>query len=278
MPDTPKQRLFTDQEISAVLKRAAELQQTQGQSTAHGLTRSEIEHAAQEVGIDPRWVEVAVRELDQDRLTQEEQRWHIWGAPMRFERERWVEGELSTDDWSDVVAEIRRTTNKAGDLEQIGSHLEWRNDGKDGSFPAHLVATPRKGQTRLTLNANFSNVGLYLLLLMVPLFAMLGIAGGMDAALWVRWLIVLGVWAASLLGTRFAIQQTLRSQHTKYDRLFDSVAATVEHLTENEREAEPTATATEPTTASPERMSLLDETAPGEAASEPRRAREHMSR
>ena len=48
-----KKRLYSDKEISAVLKRAAELHGEQGTTDTSGLTLAELEQIAAEVGTTP---------------------------------------------------------------------------------------------------------------------------------------------------------------------------------------------------------------------------------
>ena len=61
-------RIYTDKEISAVLKRATELQGAQGPAGGtSGLSLDELEQIAAEVGIDPNYVKAAALELEEGR-------------------------------------------------------------------------------------------------------------------------------------------------------------------------------------------------------------------
>ena len=57
-------RLFSEKEISRVLKRATELQDVEGPTETTGLSMEELQQIAAEVGIDPRHLAVAVAELE----------------------------------------------------------------------------------------------------------------------------------------------------------------------------------------------------------------------
>ncbi|MEM1127506.1 MAG: hypothetical protein AAGI71_12710 [Bacteroidota bacterium] len=154
----PHERLYSDKEISRVLKRAAELQNTEGTTVRSGLTKAELQHAAEEVGIDPQWIQVAIRELEHGGGDEQDEAFHFWGAPLAVEVERIVQGEIQVDDWSDLVVEIRKATGKVGGLDQVGRHLEWRDPGTSDGVPIQFIALPRDGQTRLTLTASYKNV------------------------------------------------------------------------------------------------------------------------
>ena len=59
----PAGRQFADAEIARILQTAAELQERSsviGEASAHGLTIEDLRQVAEEAGIDPRFVDIAV--------------------------------------------------------------------------------------------------------------------------------------------------------------------------------------------------------------------------
>lgn len=160
----PNKRLYSDKEISAVLKRAAELQRGQGSSDTSGLSLAELEQIAADVGIDPDFVKTAALELEEDRT---DTGFHLWGGPTAIELERIVEGEMSEARWEEVVAEIRRVYAVAGETGRVGRILEWVHRDQTGER-VHLTVTPQGGQTRIRL---FTRMTDWAVALHVPLLS-----------------------------------------------------------------------------------------------------------
>jgi hypothetical protein len=124
--DTPKrERRFNDEEVALIIKRAAELQQTEqtAQDTGSALSLSEVEEIAREAGIDPKLIRRAAVGLDQPEQTNRPSPWI--GAPTRIVFERVVEGEIPVEEFEPLIAEIRRTFGDNGLPSVIGRSLAW---------------------------------------------------------------------------------------------------------------------------------------------------------
>ncbi len=144
---SPK-RVYTDKEISAVLKRAAELQRTQGPGATSGLSLDELEQIAADVGIDPEFVKTAALELEEGRT--DETSYHVLGGPTSIDLERVVEGEMTDEKWEEAVGEIRRVFEAAGDVGQLGSTREWILRDQTGER-VHVTVAPQGKNTRIRL-------------------------------------------------------------------------------------------------------------------------------
>ncbi len=149
--DAPR-RLFSEKEISRVLKRATELQEIEGPTETTGLSMEELQQIAAEVGIDPRHLAVAVAELEQDG----DSRFHWLGAPTSFELERVVEGEVSEQQWEEMVLVIRQAFDLVGGVGRVSRWFEWTHDSKDQQ--AQVTVTSQGGQTKIHLRVRFSKV------------------------------------------------------------------------------------------------------------------------
>lgn len=140
-------RLYSDKEISAVLKRAAELQRTQGPTDTSGLSLAELEQIAAEVGIDPDFVKTAAFELEEGGP---DETFHLLGAPTSIDLERIVEGEMTEAKWDEAVVEIRRVFGAAGETGQVGRIREWIRRDETGSYErVHVTVSPLGKQTRI---------------------------------------------------------------------------------------------------------------------------------
>ncbi|MEP6857850.1 MAG: hypothetical protein ABI994_05650 [Gemmatimonadales bacterium] len=126
MADTPKpERRFNEEEVALIIKRAAELQQTEQTNNDPGnaLSLTEVEQIAGEAGIDPRLIRRAAVGLDKPTEITRPSPW--LGSPTRLVFERVVDGEISTEEFEPLIAEIRRTFGDNGLPSVLGRSLAW---------------------------------------------------------------------------------------------------------------------------------------------------------
>lgn len=133
MPD-PKgdARRFNDEEVALIIKRAAELQQTEqvAAEPSTALTLTDVEEIAKEAGIDPALVRRAAHSLDQHV---EKARPSPWvGAPTRLVYERVIDAEIPVDAYEVLVNEIRRTFGDNGIPSVLGRTLAWTSTSIQG--------------------------------------------------------------------------------------------------------------------------------------------------
>lgn len=146
-PDNRK--LYTEKEISALLKRAAELQASDSTSDRQGLSLAELEQIAAEAGIDPRFVREAA--TDTSRAAPSDIASGLLGGPLAIEDERIFRGEVTADQWETMVQEIRRTFGQGGTASQLGHSLEWNGEQRRHFRQAYVTASPRNGRTRVQI-------------------------------------------------------------------------------------------------------------------------------
>ncbi|MGH9423865.1 MAG: hypothetical protein ACRD3J_28070 [Thermoanaerobaculia bacterium] len=133
MADLPvRDRKFNEEEVALIIKRAAELQQTQQveQEPSTALTLSEVEQIAREAGIDPLLIRQAAHGLDRPTEPSRPSAW--LGAPTRLVFERVVDGEIPVDDFEPLINEIRRTFGDNGLPGVIGRTLAWSSSNQAG--------------------------------------------------------------------------------------------------------------------------------------------------
>ncbi len=175
MPDPSGARQFNDEEVALIIKRAAELQQTEQseQEPGHTLSLSEIEQIAREAGIDPRLIRRAAQGIDHHTESVRPNPW--LGAPTRIVLERVVDGEVGPDDYEALVNEMRRTFGDNGVPSVLGRTLAWtaapsggRANSRRRSVDISIIS--RAGVTTIRVEEELRNVA-------APLFAGL-LAGG----------------------------------------------------------------------------------------------------
>ena len=163
MADTPKrERQYSEEEVALIIKRAAELQQTEQteQEPSTALSLIEVEQIAKEAGIDPRLIRRAALGLDQPAQTNRPSPW--LGAPTRLVFERVVEGEVSTEEFEGIVAEVRRTLGQNGLPSVLGRSLAWtstisgrrRAQGRQ----VDVSVVPRGGVTTIRVEEEMRNI------------------------------------------------------------------------------------------------------------------------
>lgn len=198
--DSPGERAYAEEEVAAILRRAAELEQSQGVEVG-ALSLGEIENVARDVGIDPALVRQAARELQEG--TGEGIGAKIAGAPLRRVIERVVDGEIGAESHERFAQEIREVLASAavggrwalpGSISSIGRSLTLT--GFTGTSMLEVDVTPRDGKTRIRLSADRSQLA-------GGLFG--GIVGGVGGGLGanVGWMIPTLLhlpWVAGLAG------------------------------------------------------------------------------
>jgi hypothetical protein len=114
------QHRLNDAEVTAVLRRAAEV------SAQEGLTVAQVHEIAADVGLAPDSVRIALVESANGALrpatlmTQ-------FGVPIGVSKDVVLPGVLTDDAWDVLVSTMRSTFNAHGKLQRAGVVREWRN-------------------------------------------------------------------------------------------------------------------------------------------------------
>lgn len=136
-------RVYSEQEASEILQKAAKLQEAKGAGPDYtpGITLDELQRIAIEAGIDPKILDEALKE---EPTTKEKSKYP-------FEIERVLDGELAADDF-DVVLEAMGPAHRRQAITQVGRTLSgniWTGTGMTA-----LQVSSRNGRTRLSMKSN----------------------------------------------------------------------------------------------------------------------------
>jgi hypothetical protein len=165
MADAPvSNRKFNDEEVALIIKRAAELQQTEqvAEDTSSALTLAEVEQIAKEAGIDPSLIRRAAQTLD--RVGEEANRPSPWaGAPTRLVFERVIDGEVSPDEYENIIDTVRRTFDDNGMPSVLGRTLAWTSSMRAGRRRSHgrqinVNVVSRGGLTTIRVEEELRNI------------------------------------------------------------------------------------------------------------------------
>ncbi len=207
--------------------------------TPQGLSIKTVQQIAAEVGIPPKRVERAARQLETRGALPPVARLEtgaFWlGSPTVIEAERVVEGEVSGSLHADIVDEVQATLSTEGVVNTSGGSLTWRTEKPvpGQSRAVQVRVTSRAGRTRVHVQ---ERIGLLATALFPP-FGGVGI-GGLAVALSVGGP-ELGWLAASLLGggwvgamhalARRIYRGVARNKRAELQELSDRVAAIASH-------------------------------------------------
>lgn len=151
-------RLYGEQEIGRILKRATELQHQEPTApTAAGVSLAELEEIASEAGIDPRYLRRAALELDSGLHDSS-----IWtkvvGDELTLVRELTLPGEMREGDFERIVTVIQLHSKEHGQPSLLGQTLTWRAETASKTRTIQIVVTSRDGHTKVRLEENLTQL------------------------------------------------------------------------------------------------------------------------
>jgi serine/threonine protein kinase len=157
---------FSDAQVRSIVARASEIEAVaptwsgdeESGSGGNRLSLGGIQQLAADVGIAPRHVERAARELGRPAVPPAPKTGWFLGSPNRIVVERMVEGEVSEQEYPTLVDEVRMVIGNVGQASTLGSSLAWRSVTPAGQVgrTVSLSITPANGRTRIRLEENSS--------------------------------------------------------------------------------------------------------------------------
>ncbi len=223
---------FTEDDARRILARAAERQEAAERArigSGEGVSLQELKAIADEVGIDPTYVQAAAGELvlRKDAAPASSR----FGVPTRLEEVRMLPGTVSDRQWGEMVRVFRDAFGRSGIVSEFGDVREWisANVGDEG-MPVSVRLEPAEDGMLLTITQStemLSEVGLALGGSFGGIGAMLAVflaVGDFGSRAWVLPLMLVILGLGSFLG--FTVSG--RSYAKKRAAVFDSVADKVE--------------------------------------------------
>jgi hypothetical protein len=214
-----ERKVFSEQEVTAVVRRAVELQESAGkESYTPGVTAAELERVAKELGIEAKYLQQAISEANNS----ESKRGTL---NLTAEFERVVDTELKPEDFDVLLRYLKPTGNQGGPgFTQVGRTLTGRT--WTGSSFANFIVTAKGGRTRINLKSNALFAWLVTIhpatiasLVTLPALASKGHP-------WMALAIVCPIIAAAGLAFRAVLNRGHKSAKELTDKLAEAVAET----------------------------------------------------
>ncbi len=228
-------RLYSDEEFALILRRASEVSET-GEARSEGLSLSEIQHIAQEAGIDPAAVARAAANLpehNRDRLVT------LFGGPTKYRLEQTLTGRVSEEDLSRILQAIRRVATHQGKTEHVLDSLEWQTVGEVSQVFVNVSARDDGTTIEVVGDRGPAGVLTFLPPAMVSLIGSLVLGSTFEPSA------ALGVAIAGVLGGTFIVARTVWNRtgaafRKKLGTIMDEASRTAEGALKEGR-SEPTA-------------------------------------
>lgn len=147
-------RQYSEQEVAAILSRAAEL--SIEQAGARGTSLSELERIAMEAGIDPQLVRRAASEVSSGRTPVRPSVWRRLFGPLRLRFETVVPGEITEGDHEVLFDVVQSSLNLPGTLNRAGRSFSWSLTNQQRSLTVHV--TSRNGQTTVRVEETLGSL------------------------------------------------------------------------------------------------------------------------
>ncbi len=187
MPQINRDRTYSEKEVHQIINRAISHQEADHQDPDDGLSIDEIERLAKEVGIDAKYVLMAVAEMQRPSKKTVKHN-ALLGGPTVLEFERTFEGSLTDETIAQMTREIRKNfKNQRGNLDVIGASFEW-SSSIHSSHDLYIEGQTQDGQTRLYIRQRFDSWAIlsyfwlfFPTILSAPLIMEQGLAGGIGA-------------------------------------------------------------------------------------------------
>ena len=218
------ERRFTEEEVSEILKYAAEAEHTNRNllRSGSGLTLAELNEIGREVGISPDAMQQAVRRIEPGGDSS--RRW--LGFPIGVGRTVELDRSLTEEEWDRLVVDLRETFDARGVIKREGSLRSWTN----GNLQVLLEPTATGQRLRLkTLKGSAQGLiggGIAMLgFAVVMMFAALVKAPITDAGL-IASLSVLGAGGLGMLGAgALGLPGWARLRRQQMDMIADRAAS-----------------------------------------------------
>lgn len=219
-------KLYNEEEIGAILKKATEKSDGDKAASTVGLTIDELRQLGADAGIDPDRITGAVAELGAGSDSLERT---FLGGPFSFSKSIVLDGEITAGQWEDMLASIRACFKAKGDVSVRESTFEWSSPW-DSANSGQVTATRERGKTKVNVGWHGPMTAFLFYLPVIPVtIASVFVASDIPALTELTGLsLVLLLSAGTFAAGRWALRRHLDKLFTKFRGLmagFEGVTA-----------------------------------------------------
>lgn len=141
-------KLYNRKEVGEILKKAADSSLSDESDSLNGLSLDELKQIASETGIDPEQITRAAAELE---ITGGRNETTFWGGPFIFNSQVLAEGEITDQQWEEMLISIQKFFQSKGEVSERKSVSEWSSPWGTTNA-AQVTALKDNGKTKISVN------------------------------------------------------------------------------------------------------------------------------
>ena len=141
-------RRFTDREVAMVLKKASEIDESDGSGGGAGLSMKDLEDIAREVGISSDALSKAVARVDRGPVRSRDG--ILAGAPASHKSVHAVTGELNEAAMNNLLHLVDERMESAGAVSEALGAVRWTSSDRFSS--TQVTITPQDGETTIQVS------------------------------------------------------------------------------------------------------------------------------
>lgn len=168
-------RLYNNNEVRAILKKAAENSSIENEEDQIGLTIDELRMLAKDAGLDPEQIVRAASELDEKVVGTDQ---NFWGGPFSYRTQIIVDDSIDSGQWEEMLLKIRDFFKVTGDVNIRESAYEWSSPW-DSTNSAQITASKLDNKTKLSVDwrGPLTAIPYYLPVPLMGLITYFGVSG-----------------------------------------------------------------------------------------------------
>jgi hypothetical protein len=233
--DDHKKRRYSDEEFALILRKASEIQLSEGRSpgvagSGGGLTLEEIRSIAAEAGFEPGAVTRAASILGASEWgTKKGLAAAIFGGPSKFHLDCEITGRLPPEEMGRVLEKIRKAAEHQGEASEVLGGVEWKTVGEYSAVNVNI--SPREESTSIQVVGDRSSAAA--IAFIFPMMAAGILVGALGATFEPTSAagivsLVTGTLGAGLLTARAISEAGARKFRKRLTHLMDVLSASVE--------------------------------------------------
>lgn len=209
-------------QADAILNRAIELKHARAES---GLSMTDVEAVAVELGVEPHFVQAAAAELA--RPSKPDATFTILGASTRIVREHTLDGPPDKDDADTVFDLARQHAGTAGRIKKHGGAMTWHG----GRMRVTVLSQKRRSRVLVTSSMGGLAVSLFVPILIPTALAIIGLTiplGVVYGAVFTPIFFGLLGFAVAFQGVRMLFASAARNRRREVSELMAAIVANTE--------------------------------------------------